>query len=276
MKSKKDLLYLLLTIIISLIGLSYAAVPLYQLFCQKTGFGGAAPTMPTQPPAEWAGTKNSSKSNTKSIDFTRNAAFGSADSEAEPLGPERQLNKVKALPDNAKLTLREAALHGAGAANAARPLHAQLSVPAAPATSGDVAGAGFAAATGPRDGAHQHQFLIQFNADTTDSMPIIFKPVQKELYVYPGQPALAFYIAENRTSQVITGVSTYNITPLKFGSYFIKIQCFCFEEQRFNPGEIVELPVLFVVSPEIVSELADSDPRLITLSYTFFRTNNEL
>ena len=45
----------------------------------------------------------------------------------------------------------------------------------------------------------------------------------------PGQSTLAFYTAENTSDRVITGVSTYNVTPQQAGLYFNKIQCFCFE-----------------------------------------------
>lgn len=48
------------------------------------------------------------------------------------------------------------------------------------------------------------------------------------------------------------------------------LQCFCFEEQRLNPHEEVDMPVFFYIDPEF-----DDDPRMarvdtITLSYTFF------
>ena len=47
--------------------------------------------------------------------------------------------------------------------------------------------------------------------------------------IRPGQSTLAFFTAENTSNKVITGVSTYNVTPQQAGTYFNKIQCFCFE-----------------------------------------------
>ena len=49
------------------------------------------------------------------------------------------------------------------------------------------------------------------------------------LQIHPGQSTLAFYTAQNMSDKAITGVSTYNVTPLSAGPYFNKIQCFCFE-----------------------------------------------
>ncbi|XP_033466602.2 cytochrome c oxidase assembly protein COX11, mitochondrial [Epinephelus lanceolatus] len=111
---------------------------------------------------------------------------------------------------------------------------------------------------------------ITFNADTHASMQWNFRPQQTEIYVVPGETALAFYRAKNPTNKPIIGISTYNVVPFEAGQYFNKIQCFCFEEQRLNPHEEVDMPVFFYIDPEF-----DEDPRMarvdtITLSYTFF------
>ncbi|KAM6897553.1 cytochrome c oxidase assembly protein COX11, mitochondrial [Xenentodon cancila] len=111
---------------------------------------------------------------------------------------------------------------------------------------------------------------VTFNADTHASMQWNFKPQQTEIYVVPGETALAFYRAKNPTDKPIIGISTYNVVPFEAGQYFNKIQCFCFEEQRLNPHEEVDMPVFFYIDPEF-----DDDPRMarvdtITLSYTFF------
>lgn len=40
-------------------------------------------------------------------------------------------------------------------------------------------------------------------------------PLFYQVRVKPGESALAFYTAENKSSTPITGVSTYNVTPMK-------------------------------------------------------------
>lgn len=48
------------------------------------------------------------------------------------------------------------------------------------------------------------------------------------------------------------------------------LQCFCFEEQRLNPQEEVDMPVFFYIDPEFVEDPKMAKVDLITLSYTFF------
>ncbi|XWS71463.1 hypothetical protein CRYUN_Cryun03dG0140000 [Craigia yunnanensis] len=67
------------------------------------------------------------------------------------------------------------------------------------------------------------EIVVQFDADVADGMPWKFVPTQREVRIKPGESALAFYTAENRSSTPITGVSTYNVTPMKAAVYFNKI-----------------------------------------------------
>ena len=57
-----------------------------------------------------------------------------------------------------------------------------------------------------------------------------------------------------------------------FFQYFNKIQCFCFEEQRLNPGEEVDMPVFFYIDPEFLEDPNLEKSDIITLSYTFFES----
>ncbi|GAB6030362.1 hypothetical protein CHUAL_006023 [Chamberlinius hualienensis] len=111
----------------------------------------------------------------------------------------------------------------------------------------------------------------QLKAGHDDSKVEGMKKVSHRLIqVSPGETALAFYTATNPTDRGITGIATYNVIPFEAGQYFNKIQCFCFEEQRLNPHEQVDMPVFFYLDPDYAE-----DPKLetidsITLSYTFF------
>ena len=116
---------------------------------------------------------------------------------------------------------------------------------------------------------------VLFNADTGASMPWIFKPQQRSVKVVPGETALAFYTAYNPTDKPITGVSTYNITPMRAGLYFNKVQCFCFEEQRLRAGEEIDMPIFFYIDPEFLNDPAMNNIKSLTLSYTFFRTGDQ-
>jgi cytochrome c oxidase assembly protein subunit 11 len=119
------------------------------------------------------------------------------------------------------------------------------------------------------------EIKITFVSNTARSMPWKFTPRMKYLTVRPGQSALAFYHAYNPTDHEIIGMSTYNIIPAKAASYFNKIQCFCFEEQRLGPKEEVEMPVFFYIDPEFASDPGMNSVDEIVLSYTFFDTSKQ-
>ncbi|XP_069056129.1 cytochrome c oxidase assembly protein COX11, mitochondrial [Pleurodeles waltl] len=111
---------------------------------------------------------------------------------------------------------------------------------------------------------------VTFNADVHASLQWNFRPQQGEIYLVPGETALAFYKAKNPTDKPIIGISTYNVVPFDAGQYFNKIQCFCFEEQRLNPHEEVDMPVFFFIDPEFAEDPRMARVDTITLSYTFF------
>lgn len=112
---------------------------------------------------------------------------------------------------------------------------------------------------------------ITFNADTSDALPWSFHPQQREVRVLPGETALAFYKAKNKGPEDIIGIATYNVTPAQVAPYFSKIQCFCFEEQKLNAGEEVDMPVFFFIDPEFAEDPLMRDISTVTLSYTFFK-----
>ena len=112
---------------------------------------------------------------------------------------------------------------------------------------------------------------ITFNGSVSDIMPWKFTPQQREVRVLPGETALAFYTATNKSDSDIIGVATYSVTPAQVAPYFSKIQCFCFEEQRLNAGETVDMPVFFFIDPDFVHDPAMRQIDTVSLNYTFFK-----
>jgi len=112
---------------------------------------------------------------------------------------------------------------------------------------------------------------VRFNADTAPDLPWSFKPVQREITLKVGESGLAYYRARNLATEAVTGTSTFNVTPLKAGRYFSKVQCFCFNEQRLEAGQELDMAVSFFVDPEILTDRNLDEVKTITLSYTFFR-----
>ena len=83
------------------------------------------------------------------------------------------------------------------------------------------------------------------------------------------------FTARNLTNKPITGQAIFNVTPELAGSYFNKIECFCFTEQTLKPGETVQMPVTFFVDPDIDLNADLKTVHDITLSYTFYASANK-
>ena len=111
---------------------------------------------------------------------------------------------------------------------------------------------------------------VRFDASRARGFAWEFSPVEREMELRIGETGLAFYEAYNPTDRPIAGQASFNVTPYEAGSFFIKIACFCFEEQVLQPGERVQMPVTFYVDPEIVTDRDAKYTHTITLSYTFY------
>ena len=162
---------------LAMLGLGYASVPLYRLFCQATGFGGT--------------------------------------------------------PQRATETQAESAAAQAASAGA-------------------------------------RTISIRFDANVDRTLPWTFRARQVTDTVQIGQRDMAIFEARNNSARPITGTASFNVEPEQAGKYFNKIQCFCFTEQKLDPGQSVEMPVSFFIAPEILTDRDGDNIQEITLSYTFY------
>ncbi len=171
MKKDSHLAIILVIMVFTMLGIAYASVPLYRLFCQKTGYGGTP------------------------------QIGGTLSSENKPI---------------------------------------------------------------------DRQITVQFTATTHRDLNWGFKPLQHSITIKIGESGMAYYWAENYSDQPIIGMATYNVSPDKAARYFHKIACFCFEEQKLDPKQGMEMPVLFFIDPAFAQDPQLKNLHTITLSYTFF------
>jgi len=117
------------------------------------------------------------------------------------------------------------------------------------------------------------EVLVKFDSNVANGLRWEFTAEDKALTVRLGESGLAYYSVKNTSPVTLTGVANFNVTPIKAAPFFIKTDCFCFEEQTIKPGEEIPLPVLFFVDPQLDEDERLDDVREITLSYTFFEVD---
>jgi cytochrome c oxidase assembly protein subunit 11 len=115
---------------------------------------------------------------------------------------------------------------------------------------------------------------VRFDANHANDLPVEFTPAQSAQHLRIGETSVAFYRVRNISDQPVTAVATFNVTPHSAGQYFAKLECFCFQDRTLAPGEEAELPVVYFVDPELVSDPDTNELDSITLSYTYFRSTS--
>lgn len=133
---------------------------------------------------------------------------------------------------------------------------------------------GFNGTTQVATGAPVHKLdrtiSVRFDSNIAPGLPWKFEPEQTSIRLQIGQVVTAYYKVTNQSARAITAQAGYNVAPLTVGSYFTKINCFCFTEQTLQPGETREMAVVFYVDPALDKDADQTTLDAITLSYTFY------
>ena len=108
---------------------------------------------------------------------------------------------------------------------------------------------------------------VEFMGTVMPGLPWDMQPLTPSLDLHPGELQQVRFLVHNRSDKPIIGQAIPSVTPGIAAQHFQKLDCFCFAQQTLAPGETKELPVTFIVKPEI-----DPDIRTITLAYAFFNT----
>jgi cytochrome c oxidase assembly protein subunit 11 len=119
-------------------------------------------------------------------------------------------------------------------------------------------------------GILDRKITVRFDANVGPGLPWQFVPEVNAIDLRIGEVATVYYDVINTSARVTEGQAAYNVAPPTVGSYFTKINCFCFTQQRLGPGEKRQMAVVFYVDPSLVKDSENDDLNTITLSYTFY------
>ena len=106
---------------------------------------------------------------------------------------------------------------------------------------------------------------VEFTGTVMPGLPWEMRPLTNSLDLHPGEMHQAKFLVHNNSDKTIVGQAVPSVSPGQAAQHFEKLDCFCFSQQTLAPGETKELPLTFIVKPEI-----DDQIRTVTLSYAFF------
>ena len=111
------------------------------------------------------------------------------------------------------------------------------------------------------------EVTVEFVADPASVGSFDFRPKTASMRVHPGKLYDTEFYARNLTQAASVAQAVPSISPTVAAHYFHKTQCFCFSPQHFGAGEGRDMPVRFIVDPQLPNNVDR-----ITLAYTFYDT----
>ena len=116
--------------------------------------------------------------------------------------------------------------------------------------------------------AAKRVITVQFDGGVNSKLPWEFSPNQVTMQVVPGELYETTYHARNASGRTVVGSAVPSVAPARASGFFSKTECFCFTAQTLKAGEVRDMPVRFIVDPNL-----PADVKTITLSYTFFKND---
>ena len=107
---------------------------------------------------------------------------------------------------------------------------------------------------------------VKFDTTVNPNLPWEFEAQTSVIEVTPGEVMEVTFLARNRSNSQVTGQAIPSVVPWQATGFFSKLECFCFNKQTLEGGERVEMPLRFVVSPDLPPNIES-----LTLSYNFMR-----
>ncbi|WP_024304378.1 cytochrome c oxidase assembly protein [Pseudogulbenkiania sp. MAI-1] len=106
---------------------------------------------------------------------------------------------------------------------------------------------------------------LSFDATVQAGLPWQVRPLVRQMQAPRGEFVRVDYEITNASNREVTGQAVPRYLPAAAGNYVKKLECFCFRQQRFKPGETRRFPVVFVIDRAMPAEIGE-----ITLAYSVF------
>lgn len=110
---------------------------------------------------------------------------------------------------------------------------------------------------------------VNFMTETNHGMPWQFWSEKGGVRVHPGELNEVVFHVTNTTNRRMIGQAVPSVVPATAAEHFHKTECFCFRSQVLEPGESLEMPMRFIVGPELPRQVES-----IALSYSLFDVTN--
>jgi cytochrome c oxidase assembly protein subunit 11 len=106
---------------------------------------------------------------------------------------------------------------------------------------------------------------VNFITNTNGGMPWKFWSESGGVRIHPGEVKQVNFYVTNPTDRPMVGQAVPSVVPPKAAEFFHKTECFCFNSQVLEPGETMEMPMRFIVDPNLPDNVQS-----ISLSYALF------
>jgi cytochrome c oxidase assembly protein subunit 11 len=126
----------------------------------------------------------------------------------------------------------------------------------------------------PTTAAQDDSMVVHFDTNVSGNLPWRFHSETQQVEARLGETKTVFFRVKNTGTTPSTGIATFNVQPGLMGSFFVKVECFCFKEQTLQPGETMDFPVVFYLDPALRADSNTRDFSEMTLSYTYFASKN--
>jgi cytochrome c oxidase assembly protein subunit 11 len=108
---------------------------------------------------------------------------------------------------------------------------------------------------------------IEFVTNVASVGSFDFHPEVASMRIHPGKLYDAEFFAKNLTQAASVAQAVPSISPGGAAKYFHKTECFCFSPQKFAGGEGRDMPVRFIVDPQLPGNVDK-----LTLAYAIYDT----